>query len=84
MVNHGESTPFNAMIKEALLEKYCSVIGVPSFLDVNRTNNLINVPIKNANVTTIPQRFIYSSAEQASNSNFPGLVDQYVKTDINN
>ena len=84
MVNHGESTPFNAMIKEALLEKYCSVIGVPTFQDVLRTENLINVPIKNSNTTVIPQRFIYSSAEQASNSNFPGLIGLYVKTDIYN
>ena len=72
------------MIKEVLFEKYCSVIGLPTFQDVLRTNNLIGVPIKNSNAPSIPQRFLYSAAEQSSNSNFPGLVGQYVKTDIYN
>jgi hypothetical protein len=84
MAANGASTLKNAMIKEVLFEKYCSVIGLPTFQDVLRTNNLIGVPIKNSNAPSIPQRFLYSAAEQSSNSNFPGLVGQYVKTDIYN
>jgi hypothetical protein len=84
MVSHGETTASSALVKEALFEKYCSVIGLPTYQDVLRTNNLIGVPIKNSNTTIIPQRFLYSAAEQSSNSNFPGLVGQYVKTDIYN
>lgn len=84
MASNGQSTVSMALIHEALFEKYCSVIGLPVFQDVLRTNNAIGVPIKNANETTIPQRFIYPASEEASNSNFPGFVDQMVKTDIYN
>jgi hypothetical protein len=71
------------LVLEILLEKFCSVIGLPTFHDVLRTNNLINVPIKGSGTDIIPQRFLYPATEDASNSNFPGLVDQYVKTAIN-
>jgi len=84
MASNGQTTVSMALLHEALFEKYCAVIGLPVYQDVLRTNNAIGVPIKNANETTIPQRFIYPASEEASNSNFPGFVDQMVKTDIYN
>jgi hypothetical protein len=84
MASNGQTTVGMALLHEALFEKYCSVIGLPTYQDVLRTENAIGVPIKNANESTIPQRFIYPAAEEASNSNFPGFVDQMVKTDIYN
>jgi hypothetical protein len=68
---------------EIALEKYCSVIGLPTYQDVRRTGNMIGVPIKNAGTTVIPQRFLYPSTELSSNANFPGIVDQYVPTEVN-
>ncbi|MEP0986439.1 SusD/RagB family nutrient-binding outer membrane lipoprotein [Ekhidna sp.] len=69
---------------EVMLEKYCSVIGLPTYSDVRRTDNLVGVPIKGTGTTVIPQRFLYPQTEAASNSNFPGVVDQYVPTPVNN
>lgn len=74
----------SALRLEILLEKYCSVIGLPTYQDVLRTNNLIGVPIKSDDTTIIPQRFLYPSTESSSNSNFPGIVDQYIPTKVNN
>lgn len=84
IADNGQTTTQMALIHEALFEKYCSVIGVPTYQDVLRTNNAIGVPIKNTNFTAIPQRFIYPASEESSNSNFPGFVAQTVKTDIYN
>lgn len=81
MLNKELSTE-NAIKMEILLEKYCSVIGLPTYQDVLRTNNFIGVPIKSSETTKIPQRFIYPSTEESSNSNFPGYVDQYIPTPI--
>jgi hypothetical protein len=36
----------DALKKEILLEKFCSIIGLPTYQDVLRTKNLIGVPIK--------------------------------------
>jgi len=84
IADNGQTTTQMALVHETLFEKYCSVIGLPTYQDVLRTNNAIGVPIKNANETTIPQRFIYPASEEASNSSFPGFVEQMVKTDIYN
>jgi hypothetical protein len=83
IVNKGLSSA-DAMKMEILLEKFCSVIGLPTYQDVLRTDNFINVPIKSSNTTMIPQRFIYPSSEEASNANFPGYVDQFEATPIHN
>lgn len=82
MLNTG-GTAKDAMILEVLKEKYCSVIGLPTFADVNRTKNLIGVPIKGATASSIPQRFLYPLSEVSSNKNFPGIVDLFVPTKIN-
>lgn len=73
----------DALLMEILLEKYCSVIGLPTFQDVNRTKNVIGVPIKKSDKKTIPQRFLYSSTESSSNKNAPKVVDLYVPTPVN-
>ncbi len=82
ILNKGLSTN-DALRLEILIEKYCSVIGLPTYQDIRRTKNLIKVPIKGSGTTTIPQRFLYPSNESSSNSNFPGLVDQFIPTEIN-
>ena len=61
----------DALRLEILLEKYCSVIGLPTYQDVLRTKNLIGVPIKSDDTEIIPQRFLYPLTESSSNSNFP-------------
>ena len=81
ILNKGLSTK-DAVKMEILLEKYCSVIGLPTFQDVLRTKNFIGVPIKSSETNVIPQRFIYPSTEESSNSNFPGYTDQFVPTPI--
>lgn len=73
---------------EIMLEKYRSVIGLPTYHDLLRTNNLINIPyrrhIRNSSYPEmIPQRFLYPESESVSNSNFPGYVDEYAPTRVN-
>ena len=69
-----ESSDFadsDALLEAILIEKYVSVIGLPAFYDVNRTDNLIGVPSEGAN--PLAERFLYPSTEQSSNDQFPGL-----------
>ena len=73
----------DALHIEILKEKFCLVIGLPTFHDINRTNNMIGTTIKNENQTTIPQRFLYPSTEAASNDNAPEIVDFFQPTQIN-
>lgn len=75
----------NALLLQILEEKYISLLGQTQvFHDVRRTNNAIGVPIKGVGATKIPQRFLYPQTEINSNKNFPGLVDLYVATAVNN
>ena len=72
------------LLQEILEEKYISLIGsLQVYQDIRRTDNLIGVQIKGTGNTSIPQRFLYPEAEANSNSNFPGLVDLFTKTAIN-
>lgn len=73
----------SSLLLEIMKEKYCSVIGLPTYSDVRRNDNLIGVPIKGTGTTVIPQRFLYPQTESASNSNFPGVVDQFTATPVN-
>lgn len=73
------------LTKEILEEKYISLIGsLQVFHDTRRTDNVLNVPIKSSTATSIPQRFLYPQSEIGSNSNFPGVVDLFTKTPVNN
>ena len=72
-----------ALHVEILKEKFCLVIGLPTFQDVNRTKNMIGTTIKNSTRTTIPQRFLYPSTEASSNDNAPEVVDFFQPTAIN-
>ena len=70
---------------EILEEKYISMVGsLQVFHDTRRTNNVLNIPIKGGSVTTLPQRFLYPQSEIGANSNFPGIIDLFSKTPINN
>jgi hypothetical protein len=74
----------DALLLEILVEKYVSVIGLPSFYDVNRTKNYIGVPIKNEPLTDkIPQRFLYPETEAFSNQNFPGYKNLFDPIPLN-
>jgi len=80
----ASSSSGNQLLKEILEEKYLSLIGsVQVFQDIRRTDNLIGVQVKGTGHTTIPQRFLYPQTEINANSNFPGLVDMFAKTPIN-
>ncbi|MCM2302331.1 MAG: SusD/RagB family nutrient-binding outer membrane lipoprotein [Flavobacteriaceae bacterium] len=75
----------NTLLLQILEEKYISLLGQTQvFHDVRRTNNAIGVPIKGVGATKIPQRFLYPQTEINSNKNFPGLVDLYTATPVNN
>jgi len=72
------------LLTEILEEKYLSLPGgLQVFQDIRRTDNLIGVQIKKNGATSIPQRFLYPEAEINANENFPGLVDLFTKTRIN-
>lgn len=72
------------LLKEILEEKYISLPGsVQIFHDVRRTKNLLGVPNKGTGTVSIPQRFFYPQSEINANSNFPGLIDIYTPTPVN-
>ncbi|QFZ53872.1 RagB/SusD family nutrient uptake outer membrane protein [Oceanihabitans sp. IOP_32] len=73
------------LLEEILEEKYISLIGsLQVFHDVRRTNNLIGVPIKNADTPILPQRFLYPLNEINSNTNTPATsVGLYDTTQVN-
>lgn len=71
------------LLKEILEEKYVSLPGsLQVFHDVRRTKNLLGIPNKGSGAT-IPQRFYYPQSELNANSNFPGLVDLFTPTPVN-
>ncbi|OSY88485.1 hypothetical protein WH52_06950 [Tenacibaculum holothuriorum] len=75
------------LLRQILEEKYITLIGsLQVYHDVRRTQNLIGVPVKNTSAgnTVIPQRFLYPQVEVSANKNFPGVVDRFVPTPINN
>ncbi|MEN8125665.1 MAG: SusD/RagB family nutrient-binding outer membrane lipoprotein [Bacteroidota bacterium] len=75
----------NDLLAQILEEKYISLPGsLQIFHDTRRTNNLIEVPIKGIGFTTIPQRFYYPQIEINANDNFPGLIDLFTPTPVNN
>ncbi|WP_378186774.1 SusD/RagB family nutrient-binding outer membrane lipoprotein [Aquimarina sp. W85] len=88
-VQYGAAFPPSAsvgdqLLEEILEEKYITLIGSAQvYHDLRRTDNLIGVPVKGANATTIPQRFLYPQTEIGANENFPGLIDLFEETDVN-
>jgi hypothetical protein len=80
----ASSSSGNTLILEILEEKYISLIGgLAIYDDVRRTNNALGVPIKGTGTNVIPQRFLYPQIEINSNANFPGLVDLFTPTPVN-
>jgi hypothetical protein len=74
----------NQLILEILEEKFVSLPGsLQVWHDARRTNNALGVPIKNATAPRIPQRFFYPQVEINSNDNFPGIVDLFEPTPVN-
>ena len=72
------------LILEILEEKFVSLPGsLQVWHDAKRTNNALGVPIKNSSASTIPQRFLYPQVEINSNDNFPGIVDLFTPTPVN-
>tara|TARA_B100001093_G_scaffold386779_1_gene372743 strand:+ start:3182 stop:4498 length:1317 start_codon:yes stop_codon:yes gene_type:complete len=73
------------LTKEILEEKYISLIGsLQVFHDARRTNNILGIPIKSPTATSLPQRFLYPQSEIGSNENFPGVIDLFTATPVNN
>ncbi|PHI20639.1 hypothetical protein CEQ90_06165 [Lewinellaceae bacterium SD302] len=58
------------LLKTILLEKFVSVIGLPTLYDMARTNNLIGSTLNGGN--ELAQRFLYPQSEENGNENFPG------------
>ena len=74
----------DALINQILEEKYCSMPGsIQVFNDTRRTKNVLGVPVKNSTAPSIPQRFLYPQIEINSNANFPGLIDLFQPTPVN-
>lgn len=72
------------LILEILEEKYVSMPGsLQVWHDARRTKNLLGVPIKADGAASIPQRFFYPQVEINANQNFPGLIDLYEPTPVN-
>lgn len=72
------------LTKEILEEKYISLVGsLQVFHDARRTNNELGIPIKSSSASSIPQRFLYPQTEVGANSNFPGVVELFTKTPVN-
>lgn len=72
------------LLYEITEEKYVSLPGsLQIYHDVRRNNNLLDVPIDGVGTTVIPQRFLYPQVEIGANANFPGLVDLYTPTPVN-
>jgi hypothetical protein len=73
------------LINQILEEKYCTLIGsFQVFHDVRRTDNAIGVPVKRSGTARIPQRFLYAQNEINTNTSFPGIVDLFSPTPVNN
>ncbi|KPM49929.1 SusD/RagB family nutrient-binding outer membrane lipoprotein [Jiulongibacter sediminis] len=74
----------NTLIRVILEEKYITMIGSPQvFHDARRTNNILNLPIKNSIATKLPQRFLYPEVEINTNDSFPGVVNLFTETAVN-
>ena len=74
----------NDLILEILEEKFVSMPGsLQVWHDARRTNNALGLPIKNETAPRLPQRFFYPQAEINSNDNFPGVVDLFEPTPVN-
>jgi hypothetical protein len=74
----------NTLIRVILEEKYITMIGSPQvFHDARRTNNILNLPIKNSIAPKLPQRFLYPEVEINTNDSFPGVVSLFTETAVN-
>ncbi|MDP5138857.1 MAG: SusD/RagB family nutrient-binding outer membrane lipoprotein, partial [Spirosomaceae bacterium] len=72
------------LINQILEEKYCTLIGsFQVFHDLRRTKNALGIPVKNSTASSIPQRFLYAQNEINTNTSFPGIVDIYTPTPVN-
>ena len=81
MVSGASAT--EALLTEILEEKYVSLYGsVETFSDIRRTNNALNIPSRSSS-NPIPERFLYPQTEADANSSFPGVVDLYTPTPVN-
>jgi hypothetical protein len=77
----GDFADDAALLNAIMLEKFVSVFGLPTFYDVIRTGNMLNVDLDGR--TTPVQRFIYPSVERSSNENYPGIKSLDDPTPIN-
>jgi hypothetical protein len=74
----------NTLLKVILEEKYVTMVGSPQvYNDLRRTNNLLNIPIKNSLAKNVPQRFLYPEVEINTNKSFPGVIGLFVPTKVN-
>lgn len=77
----GDFADDDALLIAIMMEKFVSVFGTPTFYDVIRTDNILNVDLDGRD--TPVQRFIYPSVERSSNENYPGIKSLDDPTPIN-
>lgn len=88
-MKYGDGFPHSAssgeqLLKEILEEKYISLIAsIQTFHDLRRTKNLLQIPFLGDEGKVHPERFLYPQIEMNTNSNFPGLIDIYEPTPVN-
>ena len=80
---HSDSSG-EKLLKEILEEKYISMIAsVQTFHDMRRTGNILEIPFLRDENAPYPERFLYPQVEIDYNANFPGLIDVYEPTPVN-
>ena len=78
----ASSSSGDQLITEILEEKYMSLPGsLQVFHDMRRTDDILGTLKGSGN--SIPQRFLYPQVEINANENFPGLVDLFTPTAVN-
>jgi hypothetical protein len=71
------------LLTEVLRERYVSLTGqIEVFNDFRRTNNPFNIPLANPAASGFPQRFIYPSTEDQSNSSTPLGIGLFEKVKV--
>lgn len=84
LLNPGTLAPADALLKEIILERYCTLIGqMEHFNDIRRTKNAIGLTPTIG--TKIPQRYYYPQQEINTNKNTPvqSSADLFAPTPVN-
>lgn len=77
------SSASDALFMEIMEEKYVSLYSsLETFADIRRTDNVLNIPSRSS-ANPIPERFLYPQTEADANTSFPGVIDLFTPTPLN-